>query len=171
MPRLSDTMEEGKILKWLKNVGDQVADGDVLAEVETDKANMELEAFDAGVLSEIRVAEGDAAPVGAVIAILGGDAKAAGQAAPKKPAAKEAAPAKPAPAAKQSAPAEEPATDEGAAAESETGAAPAEQAAEHEEQLLPVQEDDCGDRADLDDDRVRVGRELERQRHARRMFG
>jgi len=91
MPRLSDTMEEGKILKWLKNVGDAVAIGDVLAEVETDKANMELEAFDAGVLSEIRVAEGDAAPVGAVIAVLGGEAKTAGKAAPQKPPANEVA--------------------------------------------------------------------------------
>jgi pyruvate dehydrogenase E2 component (dihydrolipoamide acetyltransferase) len=92
MPRLSDTMEEGKILKWLKSVGDAVAVGDVLAEVETDKANMELEAFDAGVLSEIRVAEGDAAPVGAVIAVLGGEAKVA-PAKRAEPAADPAAPA------------------------------------------------------------------------------
>ena len=49
MPKLSDTMEEGKIIRWLKQRGDRVAIGDVLAEVETDKANMELEAFDEGV--------------------------------------------------------------------------------------------------------------------------
>lgn len=70
MPQLSDTMEEGKILKWLKQVGDVVKVGDVIAEVETDKADMELEAFDEGVLAEIRVQEGQSAPVGAVIAIL-----------------------------------------------------------------------------------------------------
>jgi pyruvate dehydrogenase E2 component (dihydrolipoamide acetyltransferase) len=70
MPKLSDTMEEGKILRWLKHVGDRVAIGDVLAEVETDKANMELEAYDEGVLSEVRVVEGESAPVGAVIAVL-----------------------------------------------------------------------------------------------------
>src|SRR5262249_2978351 len=58
MPKLSDTMEEGKILKWLKHPGDRIAIGDVLAEVETDKANMELEAFDEGVLSEVRIDEG-----------------------------------------------------------------------------------------------------------------
>jgi pyruvate dehydrogenase E2 component (dihydrolipoamide acetyltransferase) len=70
MPRLSDTMEEGKILKWLKQAGDVVKIGEVIAEVETDKADMELEAFDEGVLAEIRVQEGESAPVGAVIAIL-----------------------------------------------------------------------------------------------------
>jgi pyruvate dehydrogenase E2 component (dihydrolipoamide acetyltransferase) len=70
MPKLSDTMEEGKILKWLKNVGDKVEVGDIIAEVETDKADMEMEALDAGVLAELRVREGEAAPVGAVIAML-----------------------------------------------------------------------------------------------------
>ena len=70
MPKLSDTMEEGKILHWVKSVGDAVRPGDVLAEVETDKANMELEAYDEGVLAEVRVGEGESAPVGAVIALL-----------------------------------------------------------------------------------------------------
>ncbi len=83
MPKLSDTMEEGKILHWLKHVGDRVAIGDVLAEVETDKANMELEAYDEGVLAEVRVGEGEAAPVGAVIAVL---AEAGAPAAASKPA-------------------------------------------------------------------------------------
>jgi pyruvate dehydrogenase E2 component (dihydrolipoamide acetyltransferase) len=73
MPKLSDTMEEGKILKWVKAVGDHVQPGDVLAEVETDKADMDLEAFDEGVLSEVRVAEGQSAPVGTVIAVLSAD--------------------------------------------------------------------------------------------------
>jgi pyruvate dehydrogenase E2 component (dihydrolipoamide acetyltransferase) len=90
MPKLSDTMEEGKILRWMKRPGDRVAIGEVIAEVETDKANMELEAYDEGVLSEVRLAEGESAPVGAVIAVLAepGDAKAA-------PAAKKTAPPKP----------------------------------------------------------------------------
>jgi pyruvate dehydrogenase E2 component (dihydrolipoyllysine-residue acetyltransferase) len=79
MPKLSDTMEEGKILKWLKRPGDHIAIGEVIAEVETDKANMELEAYDEGVLSELRVQEGESAPVGAVIAVLSD----AGQAAAK----------------------------------------------------------------------------------------
>jgi len=85
MPKLSDTMEEGKILKWLKHPGDNVAIGEIIAEVETDKANMELEAYDEGVLSEVRVQEGQSAPVGAVIAVLGD-----GEAAPKAPEAKKA---------------------------------------------------------------------------------
>ena len=89
MPKLSDTMEEGKIIRWLKQRGDRVAIGDVLAEVETDKADMELEAFDEGVLSEIRTGEGEAAPVGAVIAVLGEPGAAADQqpapSAPAKP--------------------------------------------------------------------------------------
>jgi pyruvate dehydrogenase E2 component (dihydrolipoamide acetyltransferase) len=82
MPKLSDTMEEGKILKWLKAVGDRVAIGDILAEVETDKANMELEAYDEGVLAELRVAEGESAPVGAVIAVLAAPGEEKGAAAP-----------------------------------------------------------------------------------------
>ena len=73
MPRLSDTMEEGKILKWLKKVGDKIEVGDIIAEVETDKADMEMEALDDGVLVEIRVQEGESAPVNTVIAILSED--------------------------------------------------------------------------------------------------
>ncbi len=70
MPRMSDTMEEGKILKWLKKVGDRVEVGDIIAEVETDKADMEMEALDDGFLTEIRAQEGESVPVGAVIALL-----------------------------------------------------------------------------------------------------
>ncbi len=70
MPKLSDTMEEGKILHWLKRPGDRVRRGEALAEVETDKADMVLEAFEDGILKEIRLKEGETAPVGAVIAIL-----------------------------------------------------------------------------------------------------
>lgn len=75
MPRMSDTMEEGKILKWLKKVGDRVEVGDIIAEVETDKADMEMEALDDGFLTEIRAQEGESAPVGAVIALLGEEAE------------------------------------------------------------------------------------------------
>ena len=53
MPRFGDTMEEGKVLKWLKKVGDKIEVGDIIAEVETDKADMEMEALDAGVLAEM----------------------------------------------------------------------------------------------------------------------
>ncbi len=80
MPKLSDTMEEGKILKWMKQPGDVVKSGDILAEVETDKANMEIESFDEGVVTALKVAEGESAPVGAVIAVLdaAGAARASG---------------------------------------------------------------------------------------------
>src|SRR5579862_9589476 len=71
MPKLSDTMEEGTILRWYKHAGDRIEAGEVLAEVETDKADMELEADKSGVVSEIRVKEGEVAAVGAVLAILG----------------------------------------------------------------------------------------------------
>lgn len=73
MPKLSDTMEEGKILKWLKKIGDKIEMGDIIAEVETDKADMEMEALDAGVLAEIRVQEGESIAVGGIIAMLSED--------------------------------------------------------------------------------------------------
>ena len=71
MPKMSDTMEEGVIAAWLKKVGDEVKAGDILAEVETDKATMELESYDEGVLLHIGVQEQDAVPVDGVIAIIG----------------------------------------------------------------------------------------------------
>ena len=71
MPKMSDTMEEGVIAEWLKKVGDEVKSGDVLAEVETDKATMELESYDDGVLLHIGVKNGDSVPVNGVIAIIG----------------------------------------------------------------------------------------------------
>jgi pyruvate dehydrogenase E2 component (dihydrolipoamide acetyltransferase) len=71
MPKLSDTMEEGKILSWLKQEGDPVAKGDSLAEIETEKVNIEVEAFSAGVLRKILVPAGSSAPVGAPIALTG----------------------------------------------------------------------------------------------------
>lgn len=70
MPKLSDTMTEGTLVKWNKQVGDTIEIGDVIAEVETDKATMEMEAFDEGVLHEILVQEGDKAAVGATLGVL-----------------------------------------------------------------------------------------------------
>src|SRR5882757_5665222 len=71
MPRLSDSMEEGTVLTWRKQVGDEVAVGEELVEIETDKANMGYEADVAGTLLEIVVGENETAPVGAVIARIG----------------------------------------------------------------------------------------------------
>ncbi|MGO2293822.1 MAG: pyruvate dehydrogenase complex dihydrolipoamide acetyltransferase, partial [Psychroflexus halocasei] len=71
MPRLSDTMEEGTVATWLKSVGDEVEEGDILAEIETDKATMEFESFFAGQLLHIGIDEGESAPVDDVLAIIG----------------------------------------------------------------------------------------------------
>ncbi len=71
MPRLSDTMEEGTLSKWFKKVGDTVKEGEILAEIETDKATMEFESFHDGVLLHIGIDEGSTAPVDSVIAIIG----------------------------------------------------------------------------------------------------
>ncbi|TAE78687.1 MAG: 2-oxo acid dehydrogenase subunit E2, partial [Verrucomicrobia bacterium] len=73
MPKLSDTMTEGTLLKWHKNVGDRVEIGDIIAEVETDKATMEMEAFDEGVLTAIFVEAGGKATIGTTLAVLDGD--------------------------------------------------------------------------------------------------
>ncbi len=86
MPKLSDTMEEGKIIRWLKRTGDPVRRGEPLAEVETDKADMVLEAFDDGVLGEIKLKEGESAPVGAVIALMSDAAGASTSGSGPKPA-------------------------------------------------------------------------------------
>jgi pyruvate dehydrogenase E2 component (dihydrolipoamide acetyltransferase) len=102
MPRLSDTMEEGELTRWLKNVGDPVHRGDVLAEIETDKATMDLEAFEEGVLEQQLVSAGTVVPIGQAVAVIGDGSKTPAapaetapeeepKAAPAKPAAKEAA--------------------------------------------------------------------------------
>ncbi len=70
MPKLSDAMETGKIIKWLKKEGDRVQGGDILAEIETDKADVEMEAFGAGVLRKILVSAGEKAPVGTLIGVI-----------------------------------------------------------------------------------------------------
>ncbi|HEX2096268.1 MAG TPA: biotin/lipoyl-containing protein, partial [Solirubrobacterales bacterium] len=86
MPRLSDSMEEGTVLTWLKQVGDEVAVGEALVEIETDKANMAYESDVAGTLSEILVQEGETVAIGTVIAKVGEDGaetqKGEGQTAP-----------------------------------------------------------------------------------------
>jgi pyruvate dehydrogenase E2 component (dihydrolipoamide acetyltransferase) len=87
MPQLGETVAEGKIIKWFKAAGDAVKPGDNLFEIETDKVSMEVPAIEAGVLSEIRVPEGEVAPVGAIVGVIG-DAGAATAA----PAAKAEAP-------------------------------------------------------------------------------
>ncbi len=70
MPRLSDTMEAGTVIKWHKKVGDKVSPGEILADIETDKATMELQAFDEGSLGKIVIPEGQSVAVGSVIAVL-----------------------------------------------------------------------------------------------------
>lgn len=71
MPKLSDTMDTGRIIKWLKKEGESISPGDVIAEVETDKANMDMEAYDEGTLLKIIAKEGDRVPVGGLLGILG----------------------------------------------------------------------------------------------------
>ncbi len=140
MPALSPTMEKGNLAKWLKKEGDKVKSGDVIAEIETDKATMEVEAVDEGTLAKILVPEGTQdVPVNDVIAVLAGDGedvKAAGAAAasaPPKPAAAAEAPAaakpapaptpapSPVPAAKSAAPAAAPAPQAAASAPQTNG--------------------------------------------------
>lgn len=74
MPRLSDTMQEGTLARWLKKPGDEIKKGDVLAEIETDKATMDLESYDEGTLQQILVQEGETVPIGQVVAIVGSGA-------------------------------------------------------------------------------------------------
>ena len=92
MPKLSDTMTEGTVIKWHKQVGDSVEVGDLLAEIETDKATMEMEAFDEGTLTEIRVPAGEKAVIGGILAVLDGGA---GAASPSPAASAASAPAAP----------------------------------------------------------------------------
>src|SRR5512138_3217095 len=98
MPALSPTMEEGTLAKWHVKKGDTVSSGDVIAEIETDKATMEVEAVDEGVVEDILVAEGtEGVKVNTPIARLAGEGAAAPAPAPKAEAAKAPEPAKPAP--------------------------------------------------------------------------
>src|SRR5881275_2241044 len=70
MPQQSDTMTEGTVVRWLKKEGDKLKEGDVIAEIETDKATMEMEAFESGTLAVIAVPEGQKVPVGAVLGVI-----------------------------------------------------------------------------------------------------
>jgi pyruvate dehydrogenase E2 component (dihydrolipoamide acetyltransferase) len=92
MPRLSDTMQEGTISRWLKHAGDEVKKGDTLAEIETDKATMDLESYEVGVLEQILVQEGATVPIGQAIAIIGTAADAQKQPPASTPAPAESAP-------------------------------------------------------------------------------
>lgn len=88
MPRLSDTMTEGTVASWLKKVGDKISEGDMLAEIETDKATMEFESFNEGTLLYIGIQEGETAPIDSLLAIIGNEgedisALISGAAAPK----------------------------------------------------------------------------------------
>src|ERR1700730_11910037 len=96
MPQLGETVTEGKITAWFKSIGDAVKPGDNLFEIETDKVSMEVPATAAGRLTEIRVARGDVAPVGAVVAVLASTAGMA--AAPGGPLPPQQAPSLPSPA-------------------------------------------------------------------------
>lgn len=92
MPKLSDTMEEGVLISWKKSPGERVDRGDIIAEIETDKATMELEAFASGILLETRVKAGDLVPVGTVIGIIGseGEKISSGEASPSPEISKQA---------------------------------------------------------------------------------
>jgi pyruvate dehydrogenase E2 component (dihydrolipoamide acetyltransferase) len=96
MPRLSDTMEEGTIARWLKSPGDEIKKGDILAEIETDKATMDLEAYEAGTLQQILVQEGETVPIGQAVALIGSGAAAQPAAQPAPAPAKTGAGAAPA---------------------------------------------------------------------------
>jgi pyruvate dehydrogenase E2 component (dihydrolipoamide acetyltransferase) len=115
MPRLSDTMDEGRIVEWRKKAGEHVEEGDVLCVIETDKADVEFQSFYSGTLAEIRVPEGESAPLGEVIAILAEEGEAVGEQAPSGPAKR--------PAPEKAAPPERPREPE---ARDERGEAPAE---------------------------------------------
>ena len=107
MPALSPTMEEGTLAKWLVKVGDKVSSGDIMAEIETDKATMEFEAVDEGTIVAIEVAEGtEGVKVGTVIATLAGEDE--DSSATPAPTAKKEAPEKPAQASVVAAPAPPP---------------------------------------------------------------
>jgi pyruvate dehydrogenase E2 component (dihydrolipoamide acetyltransferase) len=99
MPKMGDAMEEGTLLRWLKQVGDEIAVGDPLAEIETDKVSLEIEATEAGVLSKTLVEEGATVPIGTPIAAIGEEGAEAAASAQPAEAVEEAPPTESAPAA------------------------------------------------------------------------
>ena len=151
MPKMSDTMVEGVLSAWLVEEGASVASGDVIAQVETDKATMDLEAYDDGVLLKRMIGEGDAVPIGALIAVLGKEGEdisgllakysagdgASTPAAPEKPAE---APAPAAPAAPATAP--EPDAQQFTSAEGAAAQAPAQSGGGGAPQAAPAPQAD-----------------------------
>src|SRR4051812_14119912 len=105
MPQLSDTMSEGTLVKWLKKEGEKIRAGEVIAEVETDKATMEMESFESGTLAHIIAKEGDKVPVGKAIALVATGKESASDVKQQAGGAPSSAPAStPAPASKQATP-------------------------------------------------------------------
>jgi pyruvate dehydrogenase E2 component (dihydrolipoamide acetyltransferase) len=141
MPRLSDSMEEGTILTWLKQVGEEIAIGDELVEIETDKANMAYEADVAGTLTEILAQEGETLPIGSPIALIGDSSNGEGPSA--RPAGPAAAGDPPPPARQEEVPSTTSPTGEAGKQEREVQAAEAEPEAEVEE---PESQDQNGER-------------------------
>src|SRR4051812_21111728 len=99
MPKMGDAMEEGTLLRWLKQVGDEIAVGDPLAEIETDKVSLEIEATEAGVLSKTYVEEGSTVPIGTPIAAIGEESADVAASTQSAEAAEETTPVEPGPAA------------------------------------------------------------------------
>jgi pyruvate dehydrogenase E2 component (dihydrolipoamide acetyltransferase) len=124
MPRLSDTMSEGTVGRWLKQPGDQVAVGDIIAEIETDKATMELESFETGTLSKIVIPEGQTVEIGTVIAYIGDAPADSAAAAAPAPAAPEATAPTPEAAPEATAPAAPPVSTNGSADDGRVLASP-----------------------------------------------
>jgi pyruvate dehydrogenase E2 component (dihydrolipoamide acetyltransferase) len=137
MPRLSDSMEEGTILSWLKQVGDEVAVGDELVEIETDKANMAYEADEAGTLTEILAQEGETLPIGAPIARIGDRDSSEGPA--DQPAGPAAAGDPPPPARQEGVP---PTTSPTGEAENTDAEGPTAEAGDDEDQAAPAESAD-----------------------------
>lgn len=135
MPKMSDTMEEGTVVRWIKHPGDQVTEGEPIAEIETDKANVEMEAFDTGVLGQIFVTEGQTVPVGQPIATIEAPGAApAPEARPEAPRAEAPAPPAPPPAPEAAHPAPQ--------AQAQPAPAPAPQTAQAPPSPTPVTEEE-----------------------------
>src|SRR5215831_15746625 len=124
MPKLSPTMEEGQVARWLKKEGDSVSMGEPLAEIDTDKATMEMQALSSGVLRKILIKEGESAPLGQMIAIIGAPDEDISAMLSKGPAAKAPAPAAPAAKPEQPAVSEPPVAARGNGKQGEVAAAP-----------------------------------------------
>ena len=152
MPRLSDSMEEGTILKWMKSKGDEVSVGDELVEIETDKANMVYEADTAGALIEIVAGEGDTLPIGEVIARIGDASEAESDGGGEKAEENETKAEEEADAEEDDSPEEEPDRDRAAEDAEQEGAETAAATAEPDEAKQPVEEGGSEDDGSEDSD-------------------